>query len=158
MTERSCPSINEASRRKIDGKLESATRTTETRVRQQLPWLSHLPTDFLTVLDIGPGAGYHSKYFLERGKCPTVLERYADAFQFNKEIPLVTKDLFEFESAEPFDAVFCSHVLADFPDPAFAIQKMRSLIRPDGYLFVVMPPYQPMVVTFIGTPDGTVPS
>lgn len=132
----------------LDGQIESAADTAEVRVREHAPWLSRLPTDFTTILDIGAGAGYHSKYFLEQGKQPVALERYADAFRFSGAIRLIPKDLLDFDTSETFDAIFCSHVLEHFADPAVAVRKMRSLLKPNGYLFIIVPPYVPLVANY----------
>ena len=94
------------------------------------------------------GGWFSQQIFLEQGKQPVALERYAEAFLFSGDIRLIPKDLLDFQTEETFDAVFCSHVLEHFPDPATAIRKMRSLLRPNGYLFVVVPPYVPLVANY----------
>src|SRR5256885_1661271 len=64
------------------GDIEAAAGTAKQRVQDQEPWLSRLPVDFETVLDVGAGAGYHSKWFLDHGKKPVALDRYGLAFKF----------------------------------------------------------------------------
>jgi SAM-dependent methyltransferase len=129
-----------------DGKIESAAGTAAFRVREQEPWLTGLPKDFETVLDLGAGAGAHSKWFLDRGHVPVAADRYAKAFRYGESIEFIQKDLDEMDDGRQFDAVFCSHVVEHFPDPAASIRKMREMIKPGGYLFVVVPPYIPVVV------------
>jgi len=128
-----------------DGRIESAASTADFRVREQEPWLVSLPRDFTTVLDLGAGAGAHSKWFLDRGHTPVAADRYAKAFKYGQSIEFIQKDLDDMDDGRQFDAVFCSHVVEHFPDPAASIRKMRSMIRPGGYLFVVVPPYVPVV-------------
>jgi SAM-dependent methyltransferase len=130
------------------GRIESATASAHSRVREQLAWLERLPGDFTTVLDVGAGLGVHSKWFLETGRRPVALDRYPTAFAYGAEIELICKDLDELDESRQFDAVFCSHVLEHFPDPAAAVRKMRSLIRPGGYLLVIVPPYEPVCVNY----------
>ncbi len=129
------------------GAIESATASAHSRLEEQMDWLRSLPADFVTVLDVGAGLGAHSKWFLDSGRRPVALDRYGDAFAY-AEIELIRQDLESLEPSRQFDAVFCSHVLEHFPDPAVAVRKMRSLIRPDGYLLVVVPPYSPVSVNY----------
>lgn len=129
-----------------DGKIESAARTANLRLREQEPWLRILPSDFQTVLDLGAGAGVHSKWFLDNGRTPVAADRYGEAFEFRDEIEFIQKDLEDMDSSRKFDAIFCSHVVEHFPDPAHSIGRMREMINPGGYIFVVVPPYIPVVV------------
>jgi SAM-dependent methyltransferase len=131
-----------------DGEIESATASAHSRLDEQRPWLERLPADFHTVLDVGAGLGAHSKWFLDAGRGPVALDRYGEAFAFGDEIELIRADVDALDGSRRFDAVFCSHVLEHFPDPASAIRKMRELIEPGGYLFVVVPPYSPVSVNY----------
>ena len=124
---------------------QDRARSSSVSLNGQLPWLDNLPTDFHTILDVGCGAGYHSKYFHDRGYDVTAIDYDMKAFEFCDDIKAVELGLFEFNSDKMFDAVICSHVFEHFPNTMQAFKKVRSLLNPGGYLFAVVPSYTPYV-------------
>jgi SAM-dependent methyltransferase len=130
------------------GEIEQEAAGAQARLDRQAPWLRQLPRDFVTILDVGAGRGVHSKWFLDAGHRPTALDRSAPAFEFGDQVELVKGDLLDLDPSRHFDAVFCSHVVEHFPDPAAGILKMREALRPGGYLFVIVPPYTPVSVNY----------
>jgi len=130
------------------GEIEQAAAGAQSRLDEQLPWLEKLPSDFLTVLDVGAGRGIHAKWLLDNGRLPTALDRSGTAFEFAHEIELLRCDLLDIQPGRTFDAIFCSHVLEHFPNPAHAIEQMRALLSDGGYLFIIVPPYEPVSVNY----------
>jgi SAM-dependent methyltransferase len=130
------------------GEIEQEAAGAQSRLDQQAPWLRQLPRDFVTILDVGAGMGVHSKWFLETGYRPTALDRSGSAFEFGDQVELLKGDLFDLDPSRLFDAVFCSHVVEHFPDPATGIVRMREALLPGGYLFVIVPPYTPVSVNY----------
>lgn len=119
--------------------VEHMLRTNDTRVRGQLPWLERLPENVGTILDVGAGAGSHSAYFKSRGYEPSALDYNAAQFQHHGSIRFIDGDLLSVTGT--FDAIFLSHVLEHIPNTQQALEKIRSLLNPSGYLFIVVPPY-----------------
>jgi SAM-dependent methyltransferase len=112
------------------------------RLTGQLPWLRRLPPDIRTVLDVGAGAGSHSGLFHSLGLTVTAIDSDATNFRFLDQIEFVEGDVMTWDDGRKFDAVFCSHVFEHVPDLGAFIQRLRSLIRDDGCLIVVVPRYE----------------
>ncbi|MDH5608188.1 MAG: methyltransferase domain-containing protein [Cyclobacteriaceae bacterium] len=60
-------------------------------------------------------------------------ESYGDV----PNLELQSIDLFDYEAAEPFDLVVSARVLQWLHNPAAAIQKMKSLLRPGGIISIL---------------------
>jgi SAM-dependent methyltransferase len=98
--------------------------------------------EFDSVLDVGCGDGAHARVLRSQGKRVTTvsLEPYGGF------VPDFTGDLFDFESAERFDLVWCSHVLEHQPNVALFLQRLASLAKADGLLAVTVPPARRTIV------------
>ncbi|WP_257554403.1 bifunctional 2-polyprenyl-6-hydroxyphenol methylase/3-demethylubiquinol 3-O-methyltransferase UbiG [Sphingobium sp. CFD-2] len=115
--------------------------TGKRRLKSQMPWLSRLPDGIGSILDVGAGAGAHSAYFKERGYRPVALDYEPTQFQFHDEIEFLATNLMEIEEGRLFDAIFMSHVLEHMPDTMTAMTKIRAMLNPNGYLFIIVPPF-----------------
>lgn len=111
------------------------------RLNSQMSWLSRLPDGVGSILDVGAGAGAHSAYFQQRGYTPVALDYEPTQFQFHGEIEFLTANLMDIDCGRTFDAIFMSHVLEHIPDTMAAMTKIRAMLNPGGYLFIVVPPF-----------------
>jgi SAM-dependent methyltransferase len=113
----------------------------------QKDWLEKLPKNFKTILDVGSGAGFASKFFADRGHKVTALDIDLDVFQFRDEIDCVQLDLSDFHPEKKFDAIFFSHTLEHIPNTAQVITRLRELLNDGGYLFIIVPGYLPWCIS-----------
>lgn len=116
----------------------------ELRLIRQLPWLERFPKNIKTILDVGAGAGVHSDYFRKQGLTPTAMDYDESDFLYHGEIEFIKTNLVDFDQNMKFDAIFLSHVVEHFPNLESGIAKLRSLLNDGGYLFIVVPPYEPI--------------
>ena len=108
-----------------------------------------LSKDFLlnkSVLEIGCGVGRLVPMFLKHSCDYTGLEynKWASNFVTNCfNVQVINEDFmkcsFENKYENKFDIVFCIHTLEHFIDSDIAFQKMVSLVKPNGYLFIEVP-------------------
>jgi SAM-dependent methyltransferase len=132
------------SQRTPDPRARAAIDSGLARLEEQRSWLDQLPASIGSILDIGCGAGFHSKYFLDRGMKPVALDAYSGAFQFHGEIEF-RNCAFQDLGEERFDAVFASHVLEHCPDVMSALLSWRERVADGGYLIVIVPRYTSLV-------------
>lgn len=115
------------------------------RLDHQLPWLEQFPKNINTILDVGAGAGVHSNYFKEIGLTPTAIDYDDSEFLYHGNIEFIKTNLIDLDSSRKYDAIFLSHVVEHFPNLENSIVKLRTLLNDDGYLFIVVPAYEPIV-------------
>ncbi|MDQ3990693.1 MAG: class I SAM-dependent methyltransferase, partial [Actinomycetota bacterium] len=63
--------------------------------------------------------------------CRTAKERYG--------LDLEPTTLDDFSAADRFDVIYLSHVFEHLPRPSAALEKIRSLLAPDGLLLIEVP-------------------
>lgn len=107
---------------------------------------------FHSVLDIGTGDGFASRYFAGQGKDVTATGFDMDAY-LATPLPLSVKQMQGVDicrmSGIPdasFDAVWCSHVLEHVQNPGLALAEIRRILKPQGLLFLIVPEYAPVLV------------
>lgn len=107
---------------------------------------------FDSVLDVGLGRGGASLFFKQHGKDVTCIGTNLENYAYPREVfddwgikPIEAK-LENFEAQNGFDAIWMSHVLEHVMDFGSFLDKTRSLLRDDGWLFITVPPYKPRVV------------
>lgn len=88
-----------------------------------------------TVLDIGSGPGIHLKKFKAAGKT---------VFSCDKKEGV---DYFDYKPAQPFDAIWCCHVLEHTRNPGLFLDKMFSDLKENGILAITVPPATDHVVS-----------
>lgn len=114
--------------------------------RDSLPFLESLPMDFQSILDVGCGAGFDCQWLAEQGKSVIGLtgnstpaqHEFAEANGF--EIRDMDMHALDFDD-ESFDAILCKHTLEHSISPLGALWEMRRVLRPGGYMFLVVPPH-----------------
>lgn len=95
------------------------------------------------VLDVGCSTGHLLSFFRRAGyervlgldpapECRPLAERLYD-------VEVVTGSLSGFSAEAPFDVVLLSSVLEHLPDPRAALDRVASLVKEDGLVFVQVP-------------------
>ncbi len=96
---------------------------------------------FQTVLDIGCGQGLHSAIFRQHLK--TVIGIDASTHWGTPEL---VADFLTHTFSEPFDLVWCSHVLEHQPNVQQFLHKVYAVLKPGGILAITVPPRKPNIV------------
>jgi 2-polyprenyl-3-methyl-5-hydroxy-6-metoxy-1,4-benzoquinol methylase len=107
-----------------------------------------------TILDIGPGHGFFS--YLVKKEFPdyeridivdiseTSLEMTKSIIGFdNGKINYKLKDIFEYNDAQKYDFIVLGEVIEHLDEPEFILQKLASLLNPDGLLWLTTPTNAP---------------
>lgn len=105
------------------------------------------------LLDIGTGSGLAARRFHEEGWQVTATGFYMDAYLNDAPLPEGIRvvadvdicDAHQFQDGE-FDTIWCAHVLEHVSNTGLALGELRRLLKPDGWLFIAVPPYKPQVV------------
>lgn len=95
-----------------------------------------------TVLEVGAGVGRLVPLFLRKGWDYRALEPSEWAARFMREaysVPVSQCILEEFPNTEPVDMVLSLHTLEHIPRADFAFERLVSLVKPGGYLFLALP-------------------
>ena len=89
---------------------------------------------FETVLDVGAGPGEHAEAFRKAGKRVTTTDLKTDGDYLRQEFP------------EPFDLVWCSHVLEHAPNAGMFIRALALDCKEGGILAITVPPLKHEIV------------
>lgn len=106
------------------------------------------------IFDIGTGSGLAARAFLKAGWDVKAsgfdMEQYfEDENALPKEIDLEPDvDICDMRSIEDsrFDAVWCAHVLEHVSNTGDALSELRRILKPNGWLFIAVPPFKPQIV------------
>lgn len=106
-----------------------------------------------TILDVGTGSGLAARHFHETGWEVTATGFDMEAYLDNNPLPEAMRvvadvdicDAHQFKDTE-FDAIWCAHVLEHVSNTGLALDELRRLLKPDGWLFIAVPPYKGKVV------------
>lgn len=96
---------------------------------------------FKTVLDIGCGQGLHSNIFRKNLKCAIGIDAST-----HWGTPEIVADFLTHQFKEPFDMVWCSHVLEHQPNVQHFLHKVYAVLKPGGILAITVPPRKPNIV------------
>ncbi|MDN2583379.1 methyltransferase domain-containing protein [Aquibium sp. ELW1220] len=97
------------------------------------------------VLDFGANWGYGMHQFQNAGFSVTGFEVSVPRAAFGEKLGLKIHTIWSnVVSASPFDVAFSAHVLEHTPDPAEAIKRQISVLKPGGYLIAVFPHGSPI--------------
>ena len=107
--------------------------------------------EFNNVLDLGCGAGWHTRHFAKRGKKVTALDyrqhERLDISELEKfNVEFVFQDVMEYSSEGLVDALWCSHVLEHQLNPNLFLIKLHSLLKEEGVLAITVPPLKHEIV------------
>lgn len=94
------------------------------------------------ILDVAGGYGELAHLLMEKGyPNVTVLDMKSECIQeINKMgISSIEGNLLELETQESYDLVICSHILEHFMDIDTALQKVKELTKPGGYVYLEVP-------------------
>lgn len=103
---------------------------------------------FETVLDVGSGAGDHSKVFEEAGKHVTSIDFGVSVYyhRASHRRDVIKADYYQYEFDQPFDLIWASHVLEHQPNPNLFLQKIHRDLKEGGWLAVTVPPLKHEIV------------
>ena len=96
----------------------------------------------LQLLDIGCGTGWTTRVYADHGFSVTGLEPSqvrADYARQHYGINVVCDYMENAEFDKMFDVVVLRHIIEHFADPAAIIEKIRSFLKPDGLVLMVVP-------------------
>ncbi len=105
------------------------------------------------VVDLGAGLGRHAGYMLERGLRVCAVdhvftpELQSIAAGFAERCRLLAGDVTRLPLASnSVEAIWSSHCLEHTLDPISVLVEWRRVLRPDGVLCVIVPPFKTQVV------------
>lgn len=107
-----------------------------------------------SILDIGTGSGVAARAFSSAGWQVEVTGFDMDAYlDETNRLPLGIEvhpdvdicSMIRFHD-DQFGAVWCAHVLEHVLDTGIALREMRRILKPDGLLFLSVPPFKHAVV------------
>lgn len=107
---------------------------------------------FNSILDIGLGKGGASLYFALKNKDVTSLGWRIDSYDIDSRVIInknikIKEVLFEnYITEKLFDAILMSHVLEHTQNVGIFLKKSYDLLKEDGWLFIMVPPYKSYVV------------
>jgi 2-polyprenyl-3-methyl-5-hydroxy-6-metoxy-1,4-benzoquinol methylase len=107
------------------------------------------------VLDLGAGRCDAARRFVQANCRVTAVgmnfDRYLDEAGLEElqslEVALKEASFDDYNSSEPFDAIWCAHMLEHQRNPGQFIDHCLSLLRPGGWLLLSVPPLKTQVVS-----------
>jgi|GEM_PF-2379310 len=103
------------------------------------------PKKFDSILDVGCSDGYMVKVLQEEGKKAIGINDYlypTDMLYISEyELAVIEMDMHCLEFPDNlFDAVWCRHTLEHSLSPLVVLSEIYRVLKPGGYLFLVLPP------------------
>lgn len=96
----------------------------------------------LRLLDVGCGTGWTTRIYADHGFAVTGLEPSrvrAEYARANYGIEVVSDYIENAGFDQEFDVVVLRHIIEHFADPGAVLHKIRSFLKPDGVVLVVVP-------------------
>ena len=96
------------------------------------------------LLDIGPGKGFYTRYFLRRGfqvSCLDIdpsLRASFEALGCEFRVADARAEKLPYED-ETFDVVWCSHVIEHLPNPLHFLEELRRSVKIGGFVILRTP-------------------
>lgn len=94
------------------------------------------------MLDLGAGSGVHTQMFRKHGRKVSALDISASP-NFK---PDFVGDFMKLKFDEPFDCIWCCHVLEHVPNVRTFLQKIQRDLREGGILAITVPPAKHEIV------------
>jgi SAM-dependent methyltransferase len=106
---------------------------------------NEIPKNFDSILDVGCNDGWMVKVFQDSGKhAAGVNDRLMPvdwAFVEDSQLAVMEGDMHNLDLPDSsFDAVWCRHTLEHSFAPLQVLAEIYRVLKPNGYLFVVLPP------------------
>jgi SAM-dependent methyltransferase len=100
---------------------------------------------FETALDVGSGAGAHSKIMADAGKTVTAIDFGTSVYaaEHPAGVEFVTGNYLTHKFGKQFDLVWACHVLEHQPNPNIFLQKVLSDTAEGGLIAITVPPARP---------------
>jgi 2-polyprenyl-3-methyl-5-hydroxy-6-metoxy-1,4-benzoquinol methylase len=98
-------------------------------------------------LDVGCGTGLVSNIFADKYKCNITAVDFSDSIDYArkfakdnrvKNVQWVKEDFLKFETKKQYDVIICCGVLHHIPEYEQALDKMKSLLKPNGRLVLAV--------------------
>lgn len=147
----------------VNNKVKSINRTTENArpeetisIPGQLDLIEEVIGHFPergNILDVGTGSGLSARRFAEAGWEVTATGFNNEAYLKDSPLPETINvlsnvdicDAHQFKDGS-FDAIWLAHVLEHVWNIGLTLEKIRRLLKPEGWLFIAVPPYNENVV------------
>jgi 2-polyprenyl-3-methyl-5-hydroxy-6-metoxy-1,4-benzoquinol methylase len=94
------------------------------------------------VIDIGCGTGGMLSAFYDMGWEILGIDFSEDLIRYGRAKLgncLFSGDIFDFESESPADLILLSHIIEHLPDLKGFLIKLKKMIKPQGYIFIITP-------------------
>lgn len=114
----------------------------------------HYSSKVASYLEIGGGHGlFISEALKQLGNdtrfhlldiSPTSIE-VSKKFIGNHQVEYILKDIFEYQPSETFDFISMGEVLEHVEDPVHLLEKLKTLLNPDGIIFMTTPTNAPSI-------------
>ena len=109
--------------------------------------------NFTTVLDVGAGKLEAAKNFYDIGKTVDIVD-FENSYYLKSaqtDINFINKfhkgNVLDIKIDRKYDLLWCSHVLEHQVNPNLFLKKLKSLIKEDGFLVLIIPPRKPFIVS-----------
>ena len=96
-------------------------------------------TKYKNCLDIGSGAGLHSKIFTDIGLKTTQIDKYSSTSN-------IKDDFMDYCFNDTFDIIYCSHVIEHQRNIGSFLDKIFDLLTVDGKLLIAVPKHDANVM------------
>jgi 2-polyprenyl-3-methyl-5-hydroxy-6-metoxy-1,4-benzoquinol methylase len=94
------------------------------------------------LLEIGCNTGFFLKAAKDKGWCPVGVEiskTMAEIATKQFDVEAVSGDWMTMDFPNPFDVIYCSHVIEHVPNPSDWMEKFRACIKPGGVICLSVP-------------------
>lgn len=114
---------------------------------------AHLDPSGKRILEVGCGAGAILKYFHDQGATVKGIDLSLDYLEYGKKrygIDLSNTNLFELPDDQKYDLIIYSDVLEHILDPISHLNKIKSILKPEGMLYIKVPGTKNLIRPYLG--------